>query len=141
MTDKIDQAIQEFRKSLTLDPGYQNARFNLVRALVAKGDAEGALAELLIYLKAVPDDAQAHETAGRIYASAENIAQALPHLRRAVELQPNDSALETNLGAALAMAGNFQEAITAFETALKADPSNQTARENLARARAGLEKK
>src|ERR1039458_3039204 len=60
MTDKIDQSIQEFRKSLTLDPGYQNARFNLARALVAKGDPEGALTELLIYLKAVSEIGRAH---------------------------------------------------------------------------------
>ena len=52
MTDKVDDAIQEFRTSLKFDSQYHNARFNLARALSAKGDSAEALSELLIYLKA-----------------------------------------------------------------------------------------
>ena len=138
MTDRLDEAIDGFKKSLALDPGYENPRFNLARALAAKGDNSGALNELLVYVKAVPDDVEAQEMTGRLYASMGKIPESLPFLRKAAQLKPDDSALQTNLGAALAMAGNLPEAITAFENALKADPSNQTARDNLARARSNL---
>ena len=135
-----DAAIPEVR--WTYDPMlWSNARFNLARALMAKADTSGALDEFLRYLQAVPNDVQAHEFAGRLYASLGKLAESLPHFRKAVEIQPADATLQTNLGVALARAGDFQGAIAAFEAALKADPENKAAKQNLERARASLDKK
>ncbi|HMC62978.1 MAG TPA: tetratricopeptide repeat protein, partial [Candidatus Solibacter sp.] len=86
-------------------------------------------------------DAGAHELTGRLLGSLGKFAEALPHFRRAAELEPDNAAFLINLGAALASAGDLAGAVPAFERALEVDPSNAVARENLALVRRRLEGK
>jgi Flp pilus assembly protein TadD len=139
--DKTPEAIQEFRQSLILDPDYQSARYNLASTLAQNGDPRGALTELGIYLRAVPNDVQALELAGRVSIAVGRLPDSLPYFRKAAVLEPDNGAIQTNLGAALAMSGDVKGAIAAFEAALEIDPTNQPARDNLARARTSLEGK
>jgi Flp pilus assembly protein TadD len=105
------------------------------------GDNANALTELRVYLETNQDDANAHELAGRLLALTGKFEEALPHFRRATDLEPGNADLLTNLGSALASAGDLAGAVAVFERVLKVDPSNAVARDNLARARRSLEGK
>ena len=63
-----------------------------------------------------------------------NVALALQHLNRAIELNPHSTAARTSRGKILLDANQVKEAIADLELALKDDPSSRSALYNLARA-------
>jgi Flp pilus assembly protein TadD len=132
LADHIDEAITEFRR---IDPAYAPARFNLGRALAAKGDDAGAIREWSAYLRDNDGDGRAHYLLAGVYAGSQRIAEALPHLRRAAELLPDDAEVHANLGTALAISGNAPAAIRAWERALELNPTDAVTRANLQRVK------
>ena len=99
-----------------------------------------AARELETYLSASVGDAQAHEFSRPFYMKSGRGPDALPHFRRAVELDPRTAPWRRTWEWRWRRTGDLKGAITAFERALESDPGNQTARENLARARAEAKK-
>lgn len=136
--DRVFDALREFRRAIDVEPPYQAARYNLASVLTGQGDLPGAWRELEPYLLAVPDDAQALDLAGRIWAAQGRFSDSIPYFRKAAGLQPSVAGYHTNLGAALAQSGNLRDAVTAFERALAADPASEAAKANLARAKSAL---
>ena len=70
---------------------------------------------------------------GALLFSANRLAEALPHLQRAVELLPASDDAHADLGGALAEAGRRDEALDHLRRAIALDPAHPNARENLAR--------
>ncbi len=66
-----------------------------------------------------PDYAEAHLNLGTALAQQGRLAEALPHLRKAVEYSPNDANARRNFGPALFMVGNINEAIPQVEQAVR----------------------
>jgi Flp pilus assembly protein TadD len=64
-----------------------------------------------------------------------NQAAALPHLRRAIELEPENPGMHEALGRVLLEAGQRAEAMEQFEAILRLDPNHAGAREALDRLR------
>ena len=79
-----------------------------------------------------PDFAEAHDNLGVFLLSQNRVADALTHLRRAVELAPGLPDPHNDLGAALAQAGKLDEAIAHVRRALEISPDHAPARQNLA---------
>ena len=113
----------------------------MAKALVREGDSAGAAAELEMYLKQKPGNADAQAGLAMIYFLQRRYDDALPHFQEAVRLRPEDSDMRTNLGALLASRGDLRGAIQAFEQALKLNPNDATAQKYLTRARAALAEK
>ena len=65
--------------------------------------------------------------------AAGRVADALPHLRRAVELAPGSAAAHSDYGGALAAAGQLAKAEAELRRALEIDSSYVPARDNLER--------
>ena len=78
-----------------------------------------------------PDFAEAHDNLGVFLLSQNRVAEALVHLRRAVELAPGLPDPHNDLGAALAQAGKLDEAIAHVRRALEISPDHAPARQNL----------
>src|SRR5437763_609361 len=66
LADRMDEAIANLREALRVDPSYLNARYNLARALAAKGDLDGAAGEYTTFVKERPDDGEAQAALGGI---------------------------------------------------------------------------
>ena len=66
-----------------------------------------------------------------LLGSQGDLAAALGHLQRALEIQPDYADAHNNLGIALAARGQVNEAVAHFRRALEIRPDDPSARQNL----------
>ncbi len=97
-------------------------------ALAARGSHEEAIAEYRQALRLDPDSATAHANLGRTLAAPE---EALPHLRRLVELNPRDGEARYHLATVLLESRQYDDAIEEFHAALRLMPDSVEVRNNL----------
>jgi len=106
---RIDVALVELHRAVVAAPG--NARFhnNLGSALATAGRLSEATREFEAAFAADPQSAEARHNLGKIETNtavtllqAGRPAEALPHLRRAVDLEPDNPVAQENLARALA---------------------------------------
>ena len=74
----------------------------------------------------------AHADRGIVLAQLRRYAEALPELKRGIELGSREAITYNYLGVSEAEAGHFPQALAAFEKALEVDPRYATAALNLA---------
>ena len=86
-----DAAIAHLRASLALAPSDIESRNRLAVAYQAKGDLDGALAQIAKVLARDPKNALAYYTRAKIYSERNRDAAALPDALKVVELQPRNS--------------------------------------------------
>ncbi|MDP8234743.1 MAG: tetratricopeptide repeat protein [Candidatus Erginobacter occultus] len=129
---RIDEAEEQFRKAIEIDPLYPEASNNLGHLYYARGRNEDARA---LYLRAIginPRYAEAYCNLGVLCVTTGNPDEGLAHFQKAVELNPLDADAFFNLGLALRMKGREGEALSAFSRALRLDPAHGPARRQIA---------
>ncbi len=93
--------------------------------------AEPALRELAAHY---PNNYQANEALGGLYAESGNLAQAMPYLERAASIAPAESVAHANLGAAYLKLGKNKDAVHQLQLAAASDQANRVTQSNLAQA-------
>jgi tetratricopeptide (TPR) repeat protein len=58
---KVDDALEQFRRALRIQPNYTNARYNLANALAIQGHLEEAAANFRLVLTTAPEDRNSRE--------------------------------------------------------------------------------
>jgi predicted Zn-dependent protease len=111
-------------------------RSSLQRALAAydAGRPEEALPLLRQIAARYPQDFEAAEALGLIYAEAGKVPAALPLLERASKLRPSMAAAWANLGAAYLKLNRDQEAVRALKRSAALEPKNSQTQSNLGQA-------
>lgn len=141
----VDEAEQEYRRALAINPYHADANNGLGYCLAETGRFGEALTFLERALAASPTHWEAHNNVGLVHARQGRFQPALESFERANELHPHSPAVLSNLGGALAeLAGSrtgaaqrelLEQAARRFEQALALDPELADARANLARLR------
>ena len=129
-----------FKRALSVDPGYIEARFNLGYLAEDEGTRTGRhragdLAAIEHYRQALdidPDYLPALTNLGTCLLRIGRATEAIPVLDRATAIEPVNPAAIANLGSALAKCGRIEEARSCFMRLLEIDPQNPYARGNLA---------
>jgi tetratricopeptide (TPR) repeat protein len=85
---KIDQAITYLNDSLSINPDFAEARFDLARMYALKGDMKRTLAEFGIIFRAERKYALYHYELGRILESAKAVERSKREYQRALQLNP-----------------------------------------------------
>jgi superkiller protein 3 len=85
---KIDQAAEYFKKALSINPEYMDARFELGRIFAFKGDMKRSLSEFSVLFRTESKYAIYHYELGRIFESRKAIDQAKKEYQRALQLNP-----------------------------------------------------
>ena len=116
-----ENAIQLYERALAIDAMHTTARRDLAMSRMAKGDKEGAAAELRRLLLLSPADAWAWVILGN-QTFRQNFSLAERYFRRAIELAPTDAYAWNGMGVMFAEKGDFTQAVASFETALKENP-------------------
>ncbi|PYQ23070.1 MAG: hypothetical protein DMF81_09980 [Acidobacteria bacterium] len=103
-------------------PGGQD--FEQGRALLDRGDAQGALRRLAPVAQAEPDSAVVAHAYGRALWGTGSRDRAVTQFERAARIDPGNVAYRIELGRALAALRRTREAIREYEAAVSIDPGN-----------------
>ncbi len=122
------EAAEAFRAALAANPESVPAHIDLAAALVALGDAAGAVAELRRALELEPRNPTARYNLALLLGAAGDPAAAARELAAAVESSPRDPGIRLAYAQALAAAGRTDEALAAFRVALDQNPTSGPAR-------------
>ena len=109
----------------------QDRQFQSAVAKYNAGQYPEAAAQLEILVPQVPNNFEAQELLGIVYASMSEDAKAIDHLQAAVRIEPTSAAARPNLGASLSRLGRTQLAEEQFRKALLLTPRDYSANHNL----------
>jgi tetratricopeptide (TPR) repeat protein len=142
---KLDQAEEEFRWALKIDPHFAPGAIKLGQVLIREGKPQGAVACLEDAVKQSPSDqAESVQAAlGIAYAESGEMERALATLRNLVTSQPDSADAHFNLGLLYSRQGQSkggEAAVAEFRDALRLDDGMDAARIALGRALISLQK-
>src|SRR5439155_1763942 len=99
--DRLDEAAEQFRIALRLDPNEKQVHYHLGRALFVKGDFEGAKMHYLETARLDPK-APVHNALGVVYVRLGQTSEAIAQFKEALRLRPDDAEAAANLRFVLA---------------------------------------
>ena len=138
MQGKWDEAAEEYRKVLALDPHVPGIHYRLGRLILSKPKTATMVAdarqEFEEELKIDPGNAGAEYVLGELARQSEDWDAAIEHFSRAVKDDPNFGDATMELGRTLLAAGRAAEAVAPLEQAVKLQPDNPTAHYQLSLA-------
>jgi len=137
---KVAEAMENYRKSLEINPAYEDAQNNLGYALAGQKKYSEAIAHYNIALKVRPEHVEVHNNLGNALWELGRTEEAIQHYRFVLQRNPEHADANNNLGIALAMQGKLDEAITHFQAALRVKPNYASAHSNLGNAMAAQHK-
>lgn len=128
--EKLDEAIEEYQKALSLNPQFEKAHISIAKAFVKQEKQEEAISHFNEALKINPDSVEANAMLGDLQLNKGEYDQAIMRYRAALQLKPQDVNVHSNLGLALYKDNNVKEAIEQFQKALDIDPDFEPAKQN-----------
>ncbi|MEE9543765.1 MAG: tetratricopeptide repeat protein, partial [Thermodesulfobacteriota bacterium] len=129
---RADEAIAEFRKALSLDPGFVKARGNLAKALTSLGRYDEAIAQYETLLAKEPSNSITLQNIGINYTLQGRFKEAIENFERSTELNPSDSYAFYNYALALEGLKKVDEAESAYSKAIELNSREINSRINLA---------
>jgi tetratricopeptide (TPR) repeat protein len=138
---KFDQAVQENRQLIAMDPDLYDAHNNLAFIYDKQGLEQDALKELRISLAIKPDQSAIHSRVGRILAAEHQLPEAIEEFTQAVRFDPTDAYTHNDLGVVLFQQGDYESAAAQFSDAIRINPAYAGAKLNLDLAQAKLKSK
>jgi len=120
--DRIDDAIDNYERSLRLHSDYPEAHYNLGSALLQKGKIDEALKQCEKALELQPNDPDAHVVLGNVFMAKQDLDRAIRQYEQALTLHPEDSNAHYNLGIALQEKGETERAASEYEKAREFEP-------------------
>ena len=135
-----DNAIQEYRRALELNPNNAEAHLRLGFLMYnARKIYKEGMEHYYKALKANPSDPRIHHDLGMALLHQRQFDEAIKHLSEALQRMPNgldkqynSVGMHYNLALALTYAGRSKDAITHFAEILRLDPNNAPAHYRLA---------
>ena len=139
---RIDDAIREYRKVLSLQPNRPGIHYRIGRALLARGQRAGddnaslaeALKEFELELQLDPTNANAAYEAGEIHRKSARFEKARELFSQAVKYYPDFTEAHLGLGRTLVSLGRAEEALAPLRKAISLDAANEFSWFQLAQA-------
>jgi tetratricopeptide (TPR) repeat protein len=133
-------ALENYRRSLEINPNYEDALNNMGYALAGQKQFDQAIAYYQAALRVRPDHVEVHNNLGNALSEVGKIDEAIQQYRFVLEKQPDHADAHNNLGIALAMQGKLDEALPHFRDAIRYKPNYASAHSNLGNALAAQRK-
>ncbi len=115
----IRDAVDEFQTALIIKDDESLNYTMLATCHFDLGEGEKSTELIAKAVELAPEDYNANMAAGQIFARNAQPANALPYLRKAVELDPSNSSAIRNLAQTYYDLGNTAESIATYEKAIK----------------------
>jgi tetratricopeptide (TPR) repeat protein len=130
---RLQDAAQELRRVLAINPAYPGAHKTLGRALVDLKDFAGAEKTLQEGIKVFANEPGLHKELARAYRIQNRSDDAIDQYREEERIAPGDPGTHFLLGELYRQAGRNNEAIAEWEIVLNLDPGEEEAVVALAR--------
>ena len=128
---KTDEALDDYRKSVEINPFYEDARNNLGHLLRAAGKYDEALIHLQEALRIKPGLVEAHNNLGNLLGDLGRRDEAIAQYELALQYDSNNADAHNNLGVARAMQGRLDEAEKLLKEAVRLNSADVGAHGNL----------
>ena len=115
---RLEEAVEEYRKVVKLDPHHEEAHYNLGVVYDRMGRTEEAVKEWMTTLEINPVRLEALLALGLAYQEKGETGEAGRFLKEAISKYPQDSLLKYHLGEVLFAEGRHREALEAFNSVL-----------------------
>ena len=130
----FEQAIDQCREALRINPNCAEALGNLGMALYKTGRFEEAVLPLEQVVALQPNSAKSQYSLGTALVRVGRLSDAMTHLEATIRLDPNFPQAQSLYGVALEKADRLPEAIDHFEIAIQISPGDRLTRFNYGRA-------
>ena len=128
---KLDEAIEAYKKALTLKPDYAEAYNNMGNTLQDQGELDEAVTAYKKALTLKPDYAEAYNNMGVVFKEQGKLRQAMHAYKNALTHKPDYAEVFNNMSATLQDQGKLGAAIKALDKAISLKPNFAEALENL----------
>jgi tetratricopeptide (TPR) repeat protein len=128
---KLDEAIDAYKKTISLKPGYADAYFNMGIVLKDQGKFEEAIEAYKKSITLKPDHAEAYCNKGSVLYDQGKFDEAIEAYKKSILLKPNYADAYNNMGLALHYQDKMEEAIQAYNKTLSLNPDYAEAHHNL----------
>jgi tetratricopeptide (TPR) repeat protein len=119
---KFDQAVSEYSRALSLEPGHIMARYSLGVLYQRENKIPEAEKEYQQVIARFPQAALAYNNLGSIYEKKGDLTKAKEMYAQSSQLHPLLADPLFNLGNMYAKEGKYPQAVALFDSCLKADP-------------------
>lgn len=120
----LSEAIESYRRALSLDPGNHTVRHSLACALSQGADAPEAEGLFRQVIEARPDFGEAHYHLGNLEMSLGRLQDAVTSYRNAIALRGDCFEFHFNLSVVLFRLNQFGEAAQSYRRALQCSPDD-----------------
>lgn len=117
----LDQAEEEYRQAVEIEPENPEARLGLAGVLAEKEAYAESLEQYREAVRLTPDNAGIRSNFGAVRALIGRPEEALESFRAAVRLDPEDGRFRRRLASQLASMGSFEQAAGEYREILKRD--------------------
>lgn len=125
------EAIEEFKKALSINPSYLQAQQNLKAVNKQTGIYDRAISAYRKVLQMRADDPEAYFNLGKSLSYTGEYAEATKYLERALEIDPEHLLSQNLLGVIYKNSGEYDKATAVFRKALLKYPNYPELRNNL----------
>ena len=131
---KLSEAVEAYKKALSLDPNFSEAYFNMGVTLQLQNKLEEAIEAYKQTLSIRPDYVDAYNNLGTALRDQEMPNEALETYYKALSFKPDYIEVYNNMGITLQEQGRLDEAIEAYKKALSIKPDYAEAYNNMGTA-------
>ncbi|HZL42166.1 MAG TPA: tetratricopeptide repeat protein [Verrucomicrobiae bacterium] len=132
-TNRLDEAVQNFRQAIKIRPDYDDALNNLGIALALEGHLDEALASVREAIRYEPGKADAYYNLGYVFVRQHKLDEAAAAFSEALRLKQDYPEAHNNLATVLLMQGHREAAIEHYRQALRWNPNHEGAKRQLVR--------
>jgi tetratricopeptide (TPR) repeat protein len=130
--DDLDNAEQQYKKALELNPKNSEVHNTLAYILERKGMLKESVSHLVEAIDLDPKNADARYNLGQAMVRQGKLDEAIGHFSAVLRLKPDHAEAHGNLGSILLAKGMLKEAATHLFEAVRLDPNNAEAHYSLA---------
>ena len=114
----LDEAIEAYKKAISIKPDYADAYNNMGIALKTQGNLDEAIEAYKKAISIKPNYAEAHNNMGIALREQGKLEEAIGAYTKAIAIKPDHADAHNNIGVALQEQGKLEEAIGAYTKAI-----------------------
>ena len=136
--NKPQEALENYNKSIKINPNYSQAYNNLGVCLYKLGKIDEAIQSYRKAIEIQPKHADAHNNLGATFKELGKHEKSITCFQKAIEIQPKHANAHNNLGAAFRKLKEYKKSIYHYGKAIQINPNSPVAYSNLGNVYKGL---